>query len=183
MTKSSHADSGENSPGVNQLLDMFIYAPIGMLYEYPDVLPQLIKKGKSQVQLAKVMGEFALRKGQADPAGFASESLAGAGGAIAKLITELGDLLGASDSSRFTTEVTNARSANGTPVIETTASASSDGASKKKLPIANYDNLTAREIVSVLSDITPAQRARVRAHETKNRARKTVLSKLDQLGD
>lgn len=183
MAKSSKADNGENSPGVNQLLDMFVYAPIGMLYEYPDVLPQLIKKGRSQVQIAKVMGEFALRKGQADPAGFASESLAGAGGAIAKLITELVDLLGVSEDQQMSTRPHKTRSANGSPVIETTASARGDASAKKKLPIANYDKLTAREIVSLLSDITPAQRARVRAHETKNRARKTVLSKLDQLGD
>ena len=182
MAKSSDAENGENSPGVNQLLDMFVYAPIGMLYEYPEVLPQLIKKGRSQVKIAKVMGEFALRKGQADPAGFASESLAGAGGAIAKLITELGDLLGAPEGHQMSTRANKTRSASSSPVIETTASVGSDAAAKK-LPIASYDNMTAREIVSLLSDITPAQRARVRAHEAKNRARKTVLSKLDQLGD
>lgn len=182
MAKTSEAGGDENSPGVNQLLDMFIYAPIGLLYEYPDVLPQLVKKGKSQVQIAKVMGEFALRKGQADPAAFAAESLAGAGGAIAKLITELGDLLANPQPETHSSDGASDQPASGPAAIEATATAK-PAKSASKLPIANYDSLTAREIVSLLSDITPAQRARVRAHETQNRARKTVLAKLDQLGD
>jgi hypothetical protein len=150
---------------------MFIYAPIGMLYEYPDVLPKLIKKGKSQVQIAKVMGEVALRKGQADPSVFTTESLASAGGAIAKLISEMSDLFNL-------VETENQPTANTEPNAPKLV-----GEAVQHLPIANYDQLTAREIVGMLADITPAQRARVRAHETANRARKTVLSKLEQLGD
>jgi hypothetical protein len=182
MAKTSKAGDDETPPGVNQLLDMFIYAPIGMLYEYPEVLPQLVKKGKSQVQLAKVMGEFAIRKGQADPAAFASEGFASAGGAIAKLITELGEMFAESQGSNGAGE-RRSGSTSESAAIEAKASVVSPNKPTSRLPIANYDKLTAREIVGLLSDITPAQRARVRAHETQNRARKTVLSKLDQLGD
>jgi hypothetical protein len=176
MEEPKRANSEDENPQLSQLVDMFIYAPIGMLYEYPDVLPQLIKKGKSQVQIAKVMGEFALRKGQADPTAFATEGFASAGGAIAKLITELSDMfIGAAASEPQGSQ----RPQNKPAEVESAPSA----APAQHLPIANYDSLTAREIVGLLGDITPAQRARVRAHETANRARKTVLSKLDQLGD
>lgn len=182
MKKTPEVGDGDNAPAVNQLLDMFIYAPIGMLYEYPEVLPKLVKKGKSQVQLAKVMGEFAMRKGQADPAAFASESFASAGGAIAKLITELGEVFAASQGSQGASHGASGSSSE-SAAIEATASAIPPTQTSARLPIASYDSLTAREIVGLLADITPAQRARVRAHETQNRARKTVLSKLDQLGD
>ena len=176
MADSKQANSEDENPQLSQLVDMFIYAPIGMLYEYPDVLPQLIKKGKSQVQIAKVIGEFALRKGQEDPTAFATESFASAGGAIAKLITELSDMFtGAAASEPQTSQ----RPQTKPPELESASSATP----AEHLPIANYDSLTAREIVGLLGEITPAQRARVRAHETANRARKTVLSKLDQLGD
>lgn len=179
MATNRQADDGGPAP-ISQLVDMFIYAPIGMLYEYPDVLPQLIKKGKSQVQLAKVMGEFALRKGQTDPAAFATDSFASASGAIAKLITELGELFGATVANN---PKAHGSSAGNPPALDVSSASAPPDSSKEKLPIANYDKLTARDIIGLLSDITPAQRARVRAHETKNRARKTVLSKLDQLGD
>ena len=55
------------------------------------------------------------------------------------------------------------------------------GAAEKPLPIAGYDDLTAREIIPLLEDLTPEQRARVRVHEEANRNRKTVLAKLDRL--
>ncbi len=172
MADQTRANNEGEIPPLSQLVDMFIYAPIGMLYEYPDVLPQLIKKGKSQVKIAKVMGEFALRKGQADPAAFATESFASAGGAIAKLITEFSDMFMGTELSQQATAPTSQKVAQ-VAIAEPST----------HLPIANYDQLTAREIIGLLGDITPAQRARVRAHETANRARKTVLSKLEQLGD
>ncbi|MEL7206681.1 MAG: hypothetical protein AAGK32_00350, partial [Actinomycetota bacterium] len=49
------------------------------------------------------------------------------------------------------------------------------------LPIAGYDNLTARQIVALLGELNPDQRARIRDHEVAGRNRKTVLAKLDRL--
>ena len=49
------------------------------------------------------------------------------------------------------------------------------------LPIASYDSLTAREIIGLLDELDDGQLARIRAHEEANRARKTVLGKLDRL--
>jgi len=45
---------------LDQLIDLFVYAPVGLLYEYPDVLPKLIKRGKSQVQVAQVLAKLAM---------------------------------------------------------------------------------------------------------------------------
>ena len=50
-----------------------------------------------------------------------------------------------------------------------------------ELPIANYSNLTADEIVSRLRDLTQEELAEIRAYETTNQNRKTVLERIDAL--
>ena len=57
------APDPEDNP-LEQLIELLIYAPIGLLYEYPEVLPRLIKRGRSQVQLAKFAGQLALKQQQ-----------------------------------------------------------------------------------------------------------------------
>ena len=64
---------------------------------------------------------------------------------------------------------------------ETKKSAARKAAGSPRLPIAGYDDLTAREVISLVEDLTPAQRKRLRNHEVANRNRKTILAKLDRL--
>jgi hypothetical protein len=52
------------------------------------------------------------------------------------------------------------------------------GLGKAALPIANYGELTAVEIVGRLSDLTDEERRRVREYEQKHGARKTILRRL-----
>ncbi|MFV0256928.1 MAG: hypothetical protein ACK5PP_00565 [Acidimicrobiales bacterium] len=47
------------------LIELFVYAPIGFIYEYEEVLPQLIRRGRSQVQLARFFGRMAAERGGA----------------------------------------------------------------------------------------------------------------------
>jgi hypothetical protein len=49
------------------------------------------------------------------------------------------------------------------------------------LPIAGYDQLSARQIVDRLDDLTPAELAHVEAYERANRRRQTVLGRIGQL--
>ncbi len=53
----------------------------------------------------------------------------------------------------------------------------------RPLPIARYDELTAKEIIGLLDDLDPGELDRIRAHEEANRARKTVFGKLDRLSN
>jgi len=46
------------------LLDFFIHAPIGMLYEFSDLYPEAVKRGKSQVQIGKLLAKVAADKGK-----------------------------------------------------------------------------------------------------------------------
>ncbi len=65
------------------------------------------------------------------------------------------------------------------------AKAKSRPAAKRKatrrfvVPIAGYDELTAKEIIGEVPGLSPAQCATVRSHEASHKKRKTVLAALD----
>lgn len=199
-------EQAEDNP-LEQLIELFVYAPIGMLYEYPEVLPRLIKKGRSQVQLAKFFGQMAARQRGASIPGsaIAGAETAGAAGAqaadvvakvAARFITELGAQVGLAPSepdpgSQVAAQRTGSPSeppstTNGAPAGKPAGSdavppVDSSPTKTARLPIAGYDDLTAKEIIGLLEDLTQDQLRRVRSHETANRNRKTVLAKIDRL--
>lgn len=201
-------EQADDNP-LEQLIELFVYAPIGMLYEYPEVLPRLIRKGRSQVQLAKFFGQMAAKQGGASipDSALAGAGTAGAAGshaadAVAKVaarfITELGAQVGLAPPSSGATSTPSAHEA-GRPAESRAngdAAGVADGAStgtdaptpakaasikKARLPIAGYDDLTAKEIIGLLEDLTQSQLLRVRKHEASHRNRKTVLAKIDRL--
>jgi hypothetical protein len=79
---------------LDQLVDLLVYAPIGLLYERDDVLPKLVTRGRSQVQLARVLGELAVRRGQGQLEDRLTDAFGAPGAGLAKLVTELGSLVG-----------------------------------------------------------------------------------------
>src|SRR5918995_4151044 len=56
-----------DDPG-EQLLDVLVYAPLGLLMEARDLVPKLAEKGRQrmggQVTVARMIGEMAVRQGQ-----------------------------------------------------------------------------------------------------------------------
>ncbi len=213
MAASSGAKSagpGSEKSQADQLIDLLVYAPVGLIYEYGEVLPQLVKRGKSQVQLAKVMSQMAAKQGQKSVDG----ALLEAAGTLAKGITEFGALLGLAPDADTpppptpadVIEVDEAKAPKPEPAKKAPAPKAKNKASKPKtakskaakkksgskgsankksastrLPIARYDDLTAREIVPLLDDLSADQRKRIRTHELSKRKRKTILAKLDRL--
>lgn len=63
-----------------------------------------------------------------------------------------------------------------TPSDVSTGSVSADD-----LPIQGYDDLAARQVVSRLADLDPADLVTVEVYEREHRARSTVLGKIAQL--
>ncbi|MEL6985753.1 MAG: hypothetical protein AAFO29_25215 [Actinomycetota bacterium] len=189
------ADDEERTP-IDDLVDLFVYAPVGLLYEYEDVLPKLVKRGKSQVQLARVLGTMAVRGQGQVPATMVAEAVTSM---LVNRITEIGASLGLAPPVDDGDEPSSStKAAKAAPADESTDDESiddkadapepaktADDASKNEarpLPIASYDTLTAREIIGLLDELDEGQLARIRSHEEANRARKTVLGKLDRLG-
>src|SRR5947199_534529 len=53
---------------VDQALDLFLYAPVGLALTAAEELPKLIEKGRlrvtGQITMARMMGQFAVAEGQ-----------------------------------------------------------------------------------------------------------------------
>ena len=58
----------EDKSPLEQALDLFVYAPIGLALTAREELPKLAEKGKSrlsgQIMMAKMIGQFAVQQGQ-----------------------------------------------------------------------------------------------------------------------
>jgi hypothetical protein len=62
-------DGVEKAPAelaVERALEALVYAPIGLLFDGANVLPQLIEKGRSQVTMARMIGKFAVDQGRTE---------------------------------------------------------------------------------------------------------------------
>jgi len=178
---------------IEQAVELLLYAPVGLLYEYQNVVPQLVKRGKSQVQLARLIGKMAMDRQTGGVDESIERAVEGAIGIAAQAITDFGAAIGlapteddAGHSSAKTPAANDAIEADlaSESKKSTTKPVTSKAVSEKKnqLPIARYDELKAKEIIPLLADLKPAQRERIAAHERSNRARKTILAKIDGSG-
>lgn len=190
------ADEQEQNP-LDQLIDLFVYAPVGLLYEYQEVIPKLVKRGKSQVQIARVIGQIAVKGSSPDAFTLAANGVANL---LARQVTEIGTALGlappAEDSTARSGGPPPPRAADQPPpplpalepdsgppveVSESERVDEDEEPEDRPLPIAGYEGLKAKEIIVLLDDLEPGERERIREYEEANRARKTVLGKLDRL--
>lgn len=199
MAKNDQKVPEEQKDPVDQLVDLFVYAPVGLLYEYQEVLPKLVRRGKSQVQIAKIVGQLALNRNRSDAVGQIAGGLASV---VARQITEIGESIGLAPPKPGATDPGAADTppppspGDEVPKAQPAVPSASEGDSGSleagaaddvgadesvPLPIARYDELTAKEIISLLDELDGGQLDRIRVHEESNRARKTVLGKLDRL--
>jgi hypothetical protein len=170
----------QDQPNVDQLveqaLDVFVYAPIGLLFEGRSLFPQLVEKGKNQVTMARMVGQFAVQQGQAE-----------AGKAAAKLQDQAAgvlELLGLGSDERSTpapardTPPPRPRVVPDPPVDASSVVTAPDSSA---LAIPDYDGLSASQVVNRLAGLTGAELAAVAAYESAHRGRKTILNKVAQL--
>lgn len=181
------ADKNERRP-VDQLVDLFVYAPVGLVYEYQDVLPKLIKRGKSQVQIARFLGTMAAKQGQKTVEGRLEEAFGAASSTMAQGITDVGARVGlapdpAAQRRAAGNDASTAATTDTGAGAKTIADQPASKTDTRPLAIAGYDELTAKQIVALVPDLTPSQRQRVADYEAANRARKTVLAKLRALAE
>ncbi len=151
----SDSEADELKAFVDRLVDLAIYAPIGLLYEYPDVLPRLVAKGKSQVQLARVLSQMAGRAAEPN---------------VASGLTELGRAFGLAPR----VPQPPAAEAQTSEEPEPTAAVAPDPGE----PWPGYDSMTARDVVARLPHLDEATRAAVGDYEASNKQRSTVLRRV-----
>ncbi len=80
--------------------DFLLYAPIGLVYEYQKIIPQLIKRGRSQVQLGMFIGRIAASKGTSGAERVAADALTTMATIAARGVTEFGQVVGLGSARR-----------------------------------------------------------------------------------
>ena len=167
----------ERSP-LDRAVDLLVYAPLGLAFAAREELPRLIARGRreaeGQVNVARVVGHFAVDRGQKE-----------AGKLLRQVSERLADL-GLVPDPRRTTRPADPPAPPGpapdpapaAPPQPTTAPRP-EGA--HLLAIPGYDSLSAPQVVQRLDGLSRDELEAVRAYEAASRGRKTILSRIAQL--
>jgi hypothetical protein len=181
----SHTDPAQH------LVDLLVFAPIGLATQARDKVPELASAGRNQVALYQMVGKFAVAHGKNLVSKWADQQRAHAKARATRPSTEQ-----ATPSATTTTPVDPSGTAptRSTPVSSATKRPAKKAASSSRrspaanqpvtandLAIADYDLLAASQIVGLLASLTSAQRTAIEDYESTHRRRSTVLGKLDRL--
>ena len=167
---------------VDHAVEVFVYAPIGLLFEGASLLPQLVEKGRSQVTMARMIGQFAVQQGK----GEATKAVSKLQDQAAGLLDFMGETVtpippdprpAPAPKAATAPKATKAT----TPAAPAPAAADGPAVEAASLAIPDYDGLSASHVVNRLAGLTPDELADVRAYEQAHRGRKTILSKVAQL--
>ena len=161
---------------VEHAVDLFVYAPIGILFEGASLLPELIEKGKGHVHAARFIGKYAVGKAGSSATSTTSKLQDQAAG----VIDFLGDSLAPLPPTAATTPPVRPAPAarKAAPKAKQSQGPSIDPAT---LAIPDYDGLSASQVVNRLAGLAPAELEDVQRYEAAHRGRKTILSKIAQL--
>ena len=157
---------------IEQALDLFFYAPLGLLMNAQEVVPQLVEKGHQQVAVARMFGKFAVE--QEGP-----KQIANLQQQVQKVAEQV--------TGRVRPGAGAAPSTNGaasTPATQTSAPVvppKAHGPAASALAIPDYDSLSASQVVPRLEGLSVEELASVEAYEAEHRGRKTILNKITQL--
>jgi hypothetical protein len=182
--------SPDQPPGrspVDQVLDYVVYAPLGLALDARTLLPGLVDRGRTQVGMARMVGELAVKWGSTRV-----ETAVGDAQEQAMCLLRRTGLAPATDRDR--TGPTRDDAPDVADDAPATASASAppepgvevdDGppVAVESLAIPDYDNLSASQVVPRLDGLSPDELEAVRRYETGNRRRRTILNKVAQLQD
>lgn len=178
----------EDKNPVEQALDLFLYAPLGLALSIRDELPKLVERGRSQVngqvQMARMMGQFATQAGQKEAEKYIRQATERAGEVVE-------EMLGARrESPRAATTVeskpTRTQGASDAERIvagngKSDLLAGPDVPDVDALAIPGYDTLSASQVVQRLAGLATDELEAVEVYERSNRNRRTILNRVDQL--
>ncbi len=174
-------DKNPVEEAVEHALEVLVYAPIGILFEGASLLPQVIEKGKSQVAMARMIGQFAVTQGRDEAVKAAARLQDQAIG----LLGQLGNAVSVVPSTPPAPAAPAPAAAAAAPP-EPTAAESADRAAGADVAVAtlaipDYDGLSASHVVNRLAGLSAPELEAVRLYELAHRGRKTILSKVAQL--
>jgi hypothetical protein len=162
---------------VDAALDLLVYAPLGFALDDRTLLTKLIYRGRSQVDVARWMGEHAVAKGQKG----ASRRLTQVQESALTALAELGLFPSNGDTPAPERERPAASAPAEAPRSAAPAPATASDAASADLAIPDFDSLAASQVIPRLEGLSPEELEAVRAYEAGRRGRKTILNKIAQL--
>lgn len=175
-----NAPENERSP-LDEALDLFVYAPVGLAITAVEELPKIIERGRdvlgSSVNAARVIGRVAVNQGRVEMSRIASQW------------NDLGSVLrsGAMNprpsprSPEVPAALHDAAPAPGITSPLPSRSAKRAIPAPPTLGIPGYESLSASQVVSRLDGLTPQQRSAVKEYESSTRGRRTILGRIAQI--
>lgn len=152
--------SSEDRSNLDTALDVFVYAPVGLAFEMRSLIPRLAERGRSQVDMARAVGRFAVSKGRDD---------------VENVLKGMGVVSGDEEEGE-PTSASQARAARPERPVRPVPDIDVD-----RLAIPGYDTLSASQVVPRLASLDSEELELVRRYEAMARGRKTILSKIAQL--
>lgn len=182
-----------------RVLDLTVYAPLGLALAVSESFPGLVRKGRSrlgpQISLARTVGQFAVRQGLRQLRGFVGQrppfpfwSPFGQGSHEDPLrATTRPSEPADNGNGQFNRRPDGTATAPPRPAPRT---ARAPGAARDKsvaatpaahLAIPSYDTLSASQVVQRLVGLSREEVEAVRAYEGATRGRRTILARAEQL--
>lgn len=169
----------EKSP-VDSLLDVVVYAPIGAFFRGPQAMRDLAAEGRSQVGNARVVGKLALDRGLAEAERLGEAAQQVVNDALVAAARAAGaPLAGSRPPDDDATTEPHGQPAS--PTLRVVPADDDGGLAAAELPIPDYDNLSASQVVPRLADLAIDELDAVRDYEQSHRGRMTILSRIAQL--
>jgi len=167
----------ERKTPIEQALELFVYAPIGLVITAAEELPKLVDKGRDQVSgrtaMYRMIGKFAVDLGQQRVGQFLGRTQPSPPPNTPPTPAPPPPAASRAEPATVVTSVEREPS-NGNG-LRPPAPASDD------LAIPGYDSLSASQVVQRLAGLSADELELVRAYESATRGRKTILSRVAQL--
>lgn len=173
--------SDERKDAVEAALDLLVYAPLGFALEARGLLPKFVERGKNQVTMAKMVGQFAVQQGQVE----ASKRLGPVHEQVEAVLADLGLVPRPSSAASPSPAAATDVEPEPAPVVELVPEPDPEPevapVAAADLAIPDYDSLAASQVVPRLRALEGDELEAVRAYEAAGRGRKTILSRIAQL--
>ena len=138
----------------DQILDLVVYAPIGLALEAKELLPKFADRGRGQVALTRLAGKVAADRSQSEVRSV-----------VHQVVDAVGAVLGEYPSDPDPTP----------------DEADLDLTVDPVLPIDGYDTFSAPQLLPHLTPLSAAELDAVLAYEQAHRSRATVINRIRQL--
>jgi hypothetical protein len=179
-------DDGIERGLLRRTLDVCVFAPVGVAVTLAEEMPEFVDKGRQRVQLhlgnAMVVGRFVVTRGQRSLSERIDDVMHGMNDDLAGGRDESArrrDGSATSEQDRDRVRVTTYR----TEPTNPSAAASPDPAAAAVVEraLADYDTLSASQVVRRLTSLGPDELRAVQRYEASTRNRRTILNRASQL--